>query len=103
MPRSFPRFNPNVFLRESDDPMTYRLFGIKLALLRQMLRLTQAEAAQKIGIDRKDYERLEYAQNEPRSGVILKVVNAFGISFEPSDMETKVPAEVADLLLGRRR
>lgn len=83
--------------------MTYLLFGVKLQLHRELLRKTQAEFAQRIGIDKKVYENLEQAQNEPRSGVIIKVQNQLGITFEHADMVIELSAQERDKVLGRTR
>lgn len=94
---------PEILFRETSQPVTYLLFGVKLQLHRELLRKTQAEFAQKIGIEKKKYEDLELAQNEPRSGVILKVQQKLGISLAPEDMVIELTAAERDKVLGRIR
>lgn len=87
--------------------MTYLRFGIKLKLLRGMLRLTQAQASQKVGMKLKDYQRLESGQNEPRSGVQVQIsenllAGCKYVYFDSEDFTMEIPGELADKLFTRQ-
>lgn len=94
---------PDILFRGNRKPVTYLLFGVKLQLHRELLRKTQAEFAQRIGIDKKVYENLEQGQNEPRSGVILRVQERLGITLAPEDMIIELTGAERDKVLGRAR
>ena len=81
--------------------LTYLLFGVKLQLFREAERKTQAQYAEKIGMKLKDYQALEQAQHEPRSGVMLRIQDRLDKAFKPEDMEIELTAAERDKMLGR--
>ena len=102
-----PRRNTETSNWEYGADMTYLRFGIKLKLLRLMLDLTQVQAAQKLGMKLKDYQHLEAAQNEPRSGTMLNIsekllVGCKRLKFDADDMAVELPGELVDKLFTRQ-
>ena len=83
--------------------MTYLLIGIKLRLFREAKGWTQREVAEKVGIKLKDYQHLEEAQHEPRSGVILRLMQVTGFAFQPHDTRVRLTGPEVDKLFGRAR
>ena len=94
--------NTGSFFRESMDSPDYRLIGIKLRLVREVLGMTQADMARKIGTELKVYQHMEAAKNTPDGEKILKLLRA-GLHFNPEDTITWVPAKLVEILFPRSR
>lgn len=54
--------------------------GTRLEDLRRSQGLTQEQAAQKVGVTVRQWQRLETGDSDPRAGTLAKIAGAFGIS-----------------------
>ena|SRR3990167_6534493 len=77
-------------------------YGEKLLKLRKSKKWTQSEAAEKIGIGLRFYQKLEYGESEPGFKTIEKIHEAFGLTPLMSESEmVKQPIEQVLLEFGR--
>jgi transcriptional regulator with XRE-family HTH domain len=93
---------PEPFFGEDGNMQTYLLLGIKARIVRGVLKFTQAQMAQKVGMTLPEYKKLEEAQHAPDSEKTLKLVNSGLGGFTPYDARTRISSEVVDLLLPRK-
>ncbi len=77
----------------------YREIGARIRALRQALRLTQAEVAEKIGIDSSFYGQIERGANAPSLKTLFAIAAALGA--EPAHLLPSVRGRAGrDPLIG---
>jgi transcriptional regulator with XRE-family HTH domain len=62
-------------------PVWLTAFAVAVKVTRKMRKLTQADAAQRSGIGRHRWSRLECAQEAPDAATIRTVAEALGVDF----------------------
>jgi putative transcriptional regulator len=77
--------------REGPEQMRERLRQRRLAL-----RLTQAEVAARVGIDRTAYNKIEIGVNTPRLDLAHRIAQVLGVSIEEVFFPTAGGIESAD-------
>lgn len=81
-------------------PGKYLRFGILCRFYRGRERLTQPQAAQKIGMSIKAYKDVEAAKHEPRGHNTLLIKERTGWPLESNDLATWMTPEAVKQLLG---
>ncbi|PTK30277.1 helix-turn-helix transcriptional regulator [Staphylococcus hominis] len=74
--------------------MELKYYGSKIKNKRKKEKLTQKEAAEKIGISRSYYSDIENSRVIPSGKIILKINKIFPIFLEINDVNNRNPKEV---------
>jgi len=69
-----------------------------MKMIRVLKRLTQAEVAKAMGIDRRDYAKIEAGLKKPYPAWVARIETYFGVEIDFLLQEVEIPKKVKEVI-----